>query len=231
MKTFILFGGALLAAASLSHAVVTAGDVAIVRANATNDGFSVLALRDLSSTEDLFFTDAAWQSGGGFASNEGAGTTDILTADISAGMVFDVTTSGTNASGEQFFLFTGTKASPSLVFGLNWNNAGWITTGSTDTDISYEPNQGTGALSSSLDYLSLGTGTGAAVRYSGTLTGTPLQLRTAISNPANWESSSDTSWTRGAFAIPEPSSALMVGFSVAALFLRKRARASAVVLS
>ena len=131
MKKILPFCTALFLLTQLSPAAVSEGDVAIIRVNGNTDGFTVLALKNLSASDSLFFTDAAWQSGGGFDSGEGAGTTDILTANILAGSTFDVATSGLNASGEQVFLFTGTKAAPSLVYGINWNNSGWITSGAT----------------------------------------------------------------------------------------------------
>ncbi|MGC3991835.1 MAG: hypothetical protein QM796_19505 [Chthoniobacteraceae bacterium] len=224
IKALVLTGLAGLLLATTGHSAVLEGNVAIIRVNGNTDGFSVLALTNLSAGDTLYFTDAAWQNGGGFSGTEGAGTTDILTSDIAAGSVFDISTSSLNASGEQVFLFTGTKTSPTLVAGIDWGNSGWITTGATASDTSYAPNQGTGALTSSLDFLAVGT-SAAAAKYNGTFSGSVDDLRTAISNPANWVTTADTSWTGGSFTVtaaPEPATFGIVLFGGAILFVRRR---------
>jgi len=229
IKAFLFSAATSLMIAASGHSAVVEGDAAIIRVNGSGspDNFSVLVLNNLSAGDSLFFTDAGWLNGGGFLGSEGAGTTDILTSDVAAGTVLDISTSSLNASGEQMFLFTGTKASPTLVAGINWNNSGWITSGTVASDTSYEPNQGTGALTSGVDYLTLNISSSSSLRYNGTLTGTAAQLRTAISNPANWvaSSTSDQSWTGGTFSVtaaPEPATFGIVLLGGAILTLRRR---------
>ena len=196
-------GGSLTAATSGNIGavgVVTKGDVAIIRLNGSTDGLTVLALRNLLAGEVLYWTDDGWTAGNAFRGAEGAGTTDVLTSDIAAGSTFDVTASSLNASGEQLFLFTGTKASPTLVYGADWGNTQGWDADSTGTGDSADPAVSGGGLDDE-ETVSIA---GNPVKYTGTKTGTKAQLLAAIANFNNWSTTSDTSWGDGNFTIVTP---------------------------
>ena len=216
-----LFGAAsvlLVAFCALGDLIL--GEVAIVRVNADTDGFSVLALRNLLAGETLYWTDAGWSNNNVFSTAEGAGSTDILTTDIAAGTVFDVTAASINGSGEQIFLFLGVKTAPTLLYGIDWGTEGWSndcygTASSADPFVTGGGLQDihTVAIASISDVFS----------YTGIRTGTVNEVLTAISDSANWSPSSDTTWQDGTFElIPEPSTWLLTMSAAGLLFFLHR---------
>lgn len=135
-------------------------------------------------------------------------------------------------SGDQIFLYTGNivedVGNPSgyrgitsgadYLFGVNWANSGWLTTGAGTPNNSYIP----AGLTETVHLGNLDN-----YIYTGTMTGTPAELLAAISNSANWTSNDTTEqvWTSGNFSvIPEPGSALLVslGLGVGAMIRRRR---------
>ena len=74
MKRLSVLTALLLAGAS-SHAALQAGDIAFTSFNADEDGFSVVALRDLAPFSTIYFTENEWSGGapgtGGFNTGEG----------------------------------------------------------------------------------------------------------------------------------------------------------------
>jgi hypothetical protein len=75
MKRFSALAATLLAIGS-SHAAMQPGDVAFTAFNADEDGFAVVALRDIAPFSTIYFTDNEWNGGapGAGAFNTGEGT-------------------------------------------------------------------------------------------------------------------------------------------------------------
>ena len=90
MKRLSVLTALLLAAAS-SHAALQAGDIAFTSFNADEDGFSVVALREVAPFTAIYFTDNEWNGGapgsGGFNSGEGTYAWVSGAAAIAAGTV------------------------------------------------------------------------------------------------------------------------------------------------
>jgi hypothetical protein len=109
-----------------------------------------------------------------------------------------------SAGGDQVFLFTGTVAAPSLVYGIDWGNAmGWDAT-ATDANTSADPAV-TSAPGGIGDVHTVSLGANPTYRFTGTTTGTPAELLAAISDPSNWSTTSDSEWRGGNFTVvPEP---------------------------
>jgi hypothetical protein len=74
MKRFSVLTALLISTAS-SHAALQPGDIAFTSFNADEDGFSVVALRDVAPFTSVYFTENEWNGGapgsGGFNSGEG----------------------------------------------------------------------------------------------------------------------------------------------------------------
>ncbi|MPZ42528.1 MAG: PEP-CTERM sorting domain-containing protein [Betaproteobacteria bacterium] len=75
MKRFSALAAALLAIGS-SHAALQPGEIAFTAFNADEDGFAVVALRDIAPFSAIYFTDNEWSGGapGGGGFNTGEGT-------------------------------------------------------------------------------------------------------------------------------------------------------------
>ncbi len=191
-KLLALATAALITAASSAHAQILPGDIAIIQVNNAADGFTWVALKDIAAPAT--WTDSSWgfTSGTGFRTTEN--TSSTLPATISAGTIgFVDVGSGFNNGGEQVFLYNNTGSNfttnvtatqAQLVFGINWDNSGWITSGVPSTSTSYQPNT---LLNSSLTLSS-----GDNWYYNGTTSGTATSLLAAITDSTNWISSIET---------------------------------------
>ncbi len=178
---------------------LTTGDVAIVRVNANDDGFSVLTLRDLSASDSLYWTDNGWTNGV-FRSGEGAGTTDILINNITAGTVFDVSAGSLANNGESAVLFSGTRANPTLLFyGVDWGNAlGW------DAQAIDAGTSGLPSILAGTPPLNISLGNKPTWIYTNSTAGTRAQILWALNNANNWATNTSpgaavTNWTGGSF--------------------------------
>jgi len=246
-QSFLLSG--LLALSS--NAAITAGDIMIVgyRADAT-DAISFVTWTTINAGEQLFFTDSgffddgtlrdsenimSWTAPGGgilagtvvtFSDNSPNATASVGTASGSL--------SGLAAGGDQ--VFVGSSAFPSandtakpgstysgtLFYGFDFNGtAGW------DSDAS---DSNTSALPSALNSVGLNMSVAHIDngQYTGAKTGlTVAQYKTAILNPSNWTFNDDGAAfgslsNTGFTIVPEPSSTLLGGLGVLALFRRRR---------
>ncbi|QEI07992.1 DUF3616 domain-containing protein [Pigmentiphaga aceris] len=176
---------------------LAAGDIAFVGINtAGTDAYAFVLLKDIDTGTSIRFTDKGWD-GTAFKSGE----SDLLwTANsaLTAGTIVTIQPSGSGTastgtltggggglggSGEQVFAITGTVASPGTylaAIGIGPTSGG-LSNGGTgpDFDISAIPAG-----------VTLGTNgvniIGSNAHYTGTLTGTPSQLLSAIHNSANW---------------------------------------------
>lgn len=137
-------------------------------------------------------------------------------------------------SGDQIFIYTGNivedvgntsnyrgdASGAAYLFGANWANSGWITTGAGSTNLSYVP-------ASLTETVHLG-GLDNYV-YAGITTGTPASLLAAIKDPANWtgDDAAERTWSAGNFTIiPEPGTIGLVAMSLGAAALIRRRRAA-----
>lgn len=139
---------ALLLATAPSHAALQAGDIAFTAFNADEDGFSVVALREVAPFTAIYFTDNEWNGGapgsGGFNTGEGtyawvsgaaaipAGTVvrfseiDAATRAASVGAFGQVLTglAGFAATGDTLFAYVGDSAAQptALVTAISTDN-------------------------------------------------------------------------------------------------------------
>jgi hypothetical protein len=189
------------------------GDLAIVRVNSSSfpiaGSFTMVALKNIASTDILKWADNGWYSAGGFRAGENA-SIQITHGDIPAGTLVEVTCgTALSISGEQVFVFAGDALATNpiavqFLYGINWAN----TTGWTDAT-----SANTSALPSTLaDAHTFLSGTNTAWKYNGTMSGTKEQLLAAIHNPANWVSYTNATannvWTGGNFSVTAPTSSL-----------------------
>ncbi|MEO1590789.1 MAG: ExeM/NucH family extracellular endonuclease [Cyanobacteria bacterium J06632_22] len=163
--------------------MLIAGAIAFVEFNFTNpDSFEVVALVDIPAGEVIHFTDSGWRANNTLRANEGTFTWTAPLGGISAGTVIDINAPGDMAlstRGDQILAYQGTVAHPTFLAALHADRLSW----SDD------------AVSANTSALPLGLVNGVTAialpevnngRYSGSLTGTPDQLRIAINNPDNW---------------------------------------------
>lgn len=220
-----------------SAQTLTAGDFAIVSFNATNpDSFALVALTNLNAGTVLNITDNAYTNTGTLATTEGILTYTAPAGGITAGTVLRWTDGGTNsvgfdtafapnpgfsASGDNLFIYTGTAATPTFIYGITTRS--FLTTGTTSSNTTYLPPSLTNGVTA-VD-ISSGTTVNNGV-YSGTFTGTKSQLLTSISNPANWTTSGGTSqgfgtlptsFTVNAVAVPETNTIALLAFALPAI--------------
>ncbi|GAX34368.1 hypothetical protein [Nodularia sp. NIES-3585] len=116
---------------------LTQGDIAIAGYNTTNpDSIRLVVLIDIVAGTTFNITDNGWLSSGSFRTGEGILTYTAPT-DISAGTVLTWTNGNVNnnnspgfnsnspsnfalnASGDSLIIYTGTLASPTLIYALN----------------------------------------------------------------------------------------------------------------
>ncbi|BAZ15815.1 5'-nucleotidase/2',3'-cyclic phosphodiesterase [Calothrix sp. NIES-4071] len=210
---------------------LTQGDIAIVAYNTDgDDNFAWVALVDIPANTNINFTDSSWQDTG-FRTTEhldAAGGGPLVwshTSIITAGTV--ITYSGGNAAnwsigtrtgtglnlaagGDQIFVYTGTNASPTFIYGAHFAiGTNWLASGSNSTNTSNIP-----------PGLSVEAGTAFYVGnfdngyYTGTTTGTKAQLLAAISNTDNWTRDdagplASSNW-KSAFTLTAPNNAPVV---------------------
>lgn len=211
------------------NAQLKTGDIAIVGYNGVNnpEELAIVTLAPISAGETIYITDRAWESGGGFALNntvaEGLVTWNVTTT-IPAGTVIKAaiaahattpTVSGLSAygstvvtgwssiesssSGDNWFIYTGSTANPTFIFGIaNWSTdtpgggsggTPWQTSGPVTATTSYLPPSLVGDFSPAFT----GTGLhGDYLIYTGTVSGTKNQLLADIANESNWSVSETT---------------------------------------
>jgi hypothetical protein len=234
---------ALLAATGYSQAALQPGDIAFTAFNADEDGFAIVALRDIAPFTAVYFSDNEWNggaAGGGFNTGEGtyawttgagaiaAGTvvrfSDIDTATRAASVgAFGQVLSGLPgfaATGDTLFAYTGDSASlpGALIAAVSTDNfSGSALAGS--------------GLSIGVNALSVGTGADYA-EYTGARSGLASFGAYAglLADPGQWSShaSGDFALTApnltpfAVAAVPEPETYALLAAGLALIGLRIR---------
>ncbi len=191
--TPMLLGGMIACLPLCVSAQINPGDIAIIQVNNNSDGFTWVALKNITSLATA--TDSSWGAtlGAGWRTTENY--TTALPSTIAAGTIgFASMTTNLSNGGDQIFLFNKTStnftagttaAQAGFIFGINWDNTGWLTSGTYSTTHSYLP--------STLSQHSLSLGSGNNWYYTGSTSGTAASLLSLIVNPQNWAISSDES--------------------------------------
>ena len=117
---------------------------------------------------------------------------------------------GFSSDGDNIFAFTGSFANPQFIAGMKIKDGTWMT-----GTVSCGDRQHTrlpAALTNGTNALYINP-SGDGMRYTGTFTGTRIDLRNAINNPANWSNSTDLSLTNTFTVtgiIQDPTSCLVI---------------------
>lgn len=183
--------------------VLIQGDIALAAYNADgNDDFAWVTLVDIPADTLINFTDSSWQDNG-FRLTEhldvagGGPLTWTHTETVAAGTVIRWNGSVANtwslgaasgsalnlaAGGDQIFIFTGTTANPTFIYGAHFATAtNWLESGSNSTNTSNIPpglavEDGTAFYAGNFDN----------GYYNGATTGSKAELLAEISNTDNW---------------------------------------------
>lgn len=203
-----------LGASAANAALVGAGDIAFTAFNADEDGWSIVALADISANTTLYFTDNEWNgsaigAGGAFNTGESyhqwasggsvisAGTVvrfsavDVTGLSASAGTLSRATVSGStnygiSQSGDTVYAFLGASASSPTAFLAAISTGGFSTADGTLTNTGLAVGTSALQLSTGSD---LGQYTGARAGQSSFAAYGPL-----VNNIANWNDSGDGSF-------------------------------------
>lgn len=160
------------------------GDIALVgyAADAGGKTFSFVILADISG-QTLSFTDNGWLAAGGFRSGEGT-VSYVVPANTPIGTVVTITgltgTMNPSTGGDQILAYFGSAASPTFLFALDFADGNTTYAGdATNANTSAVPT----GLTFGTNALAFGLDNGA---YTGSLSGTRLEILANIANPANW---------------------------------------------
>ncbi len=170
---------------------LVAGDIAIIGLNTDNpDEFAFVLLANVSTGEEINFTDNGWLASGSFRGGEGS-TTWTAPADLCAGTVIspDVGTMLFSASGDQILAYQGLSTSPTLVYALNDEGAGVWQADATSSNTSALPT----GLTNGTTAVALNEIDNAI--YTGITSGTRAALLAAISDNSNWSGSNSARQT------------------------------------
>jgi hypothetical protein len=192
---------------------VRADDIDATTGNGNDDAFAWVPLVNLAPGAELFFTDAGWTAGSAFRPQEGAIKYTAPAGGLAAGtvMLLEFTNSSGNYTftpsggggtysdvddasvgltgllpatpGDNLFIFEGSTAAPSFIWG--WKNEGPYDADSTSNDTTALP----AGLTVGINALS--TGSGASTdnnRYVGPTSASAAGLAAAVASSANWES-------------------------------------------
>lgn len=175
----------------------------------TPDKIAFVALSDIPAGTAIRFTDCGWQSSGSFRVNEG-GIQYTAPSNLSAGAVAVFTAPpaspwaanntgfdnslGLANSGDQILVFTNTAASPTHIYALTANAAGF--TDATDSGTTALPT----GLTNGITAVSIGGSENGY--YNGPLSGSAEELRIHISTATNWLTSNTVqTWPTWAFSV------------------------------
>lgn len=214
------------------------------------DAFAWVALTDIAAGTVVNFTDSSvsnnlfrWSEhldGGGpltwsHGDNVAAGTVISFHTNTSTWSLGTIGGSllGLSNDGDQIFGYTGAitdlggsdahRGDPSgavMLYGLDFANGGWLTSGASSAGESYVPAGLSGVSAVYIGNFDNGY-------YDGIVTGTPEELRVAIADPVNWILSNavqdPASWKADGLTftiIPEPGTLALLGLAL--LLIRRR---------
>ena len=195
--TYIIF----LLALNLSYGQTSlaAGDIAITGFNSLlPDGFSFVLLTDIADTTVIKFTDQGWLSTGGFReASEGEITwtatsslscgTEIIITYVSNGTIYSASTGDAietgfgfrlNLGGDQLLAYQGSRSSPTFIYAINFDSAGW--SNAVDANTSALPT----GLKNGANAIDLGETYNG--KYNCTVTTGQSLILAAISTTGNW---------------------------------------------
>lgn len=150
-RTMLLILAAILTInISQSQTTLSAGDIAITGFIGDDpDVFSFVLLTDITSGTVINFTDDGWRSSGNFRQGNEGIITWTATSDLSCGTEVIITdtfpfsaTTGTttdsnffnlNANGDQLLAFQGAATSPTFLYAVNFDGAGWSEANNSST--------------------------------------------------------------------------------------------------
>lgn len=176
------------------------GDIALVGIYSdTPDAFAFVALRQLPAGTLITFTDNGWQSSGGFRANEQEVSWTAASA-VAAGTVVTLecvdpnmtaTTGTTNGAlcglstgGDQILAYQGSADSPVFIYAVNIEGNGWQATATSSNTSALPPGLVNGETAVALPELD-------NYAFTGPTSGTAVEMRAAIGQPANWTGNDD----------------------------------------
>ena len=184
------------------------GDCVILGMNTDNntegyDDFAFLPLRDIPAGTEIRFTDCGWKCSGEFRDTEGT-LKYIAPENIAAGTVLsyyneleyfledDSDFSGffaLSTSGDQILMFQGNSATPSFIYAVNDEGAGFWQNDATSSNTSSLPNQLTDGVTA------LAVQEYDNVAYEGNYNfNSPSQCLDAVSDNTNWSGDDSNSY-------------------------------------
>lgn len=181
-----------------ARAQLAAGDLAITGYNFDNpDEFVILVLNDIPAGQVIYFTDNGWFSSGSFRTGEGTVTWTNNTGSVivcGSTIVFDGTSvnvgirsnSGNfflSGSGDQILVYTGSLASPTFITALHSNGSTWESNATSSNTSAIPSGLINGTTAVSIPEVDNG------YFDCSTISGSPADIRTAVSNSSNWTTS------------------------------------------
>jgi hypothetical protein len=143
LKPWLFLLVSFLAIGLQAQTALNPGDISITGFRSdSDDGFSFVTWVDLTNGTEIRFTDNGWLAASGFVTSENdmswtnttgstilAGTVIVVTCPSGSSSANLGTTSsqldGLSSSGDQIFAYQGSLATPSLVFGINFDGSTW----------------------------------------------------------------------------------------------------------
>ena len=185
---------------SYGQTTLVAGEIAITGFNADNpDQFAFVLLTDVTTNTTINFTDRGWFATGGFRANEGTITwtatsalscgTEITITDnspfaTSSGTVTDSGLLQLSASGDQILAYQGADATPTFIYAINFDSAGW--SDATNANTSALPT----GLTDGTTAINLGEADNAI--YNCTFNNNESLILAGISNTVYWTTTNGT---------------------------------------
>ncbi|MCA0131432.1 T9SS type A sorting domain-containing protein [Winogradskyella alexanderae] len=191
---------------SFGQTTLSAGEVVITGFNSVNpDQFSFVLLTDVTNTTEIKFTDNGWFAGGGFRNNEGTLIwtatsdlpcgTEIIVDDqspftCSVGSITDSAGFGLAANGDQIFAYQGPDATPTFLYGVNFDALGWAPD-AVNANTSALP----ATLTNAVNAIHLNEIDNA--KYDCSVTSVPSLILAAVSTDTNWNIRNTTPFVLG----------------------------------
>ena len=191
---------------SFGQTTLTNGDLVITGFNSDNpDQFSFVLLTDITTNTEIKFTDNGWFAAGGFRLNEGILTwtatsdlpcgTEVIVDDqapftSSTGTITDSAAFALAVSGDQIFAYQGPDASPTFLYGINFDGTDWAAD-AIDANTSALPP----ALTNGVDAVHLNEIDNA--EYNCSVTTDSALILAAVSTAGNWNTDNGTPFVLG----------------------------------